>query len=75
MDEREPVFDRGFYFGEWLVGVVIGPGLRVGQALVLEVVGSGVGTCPSEEGAVCVGFGCVSVGLCSRCVAGFAVDV
>jgi hypothetical protein len=36
MDEREPLFDRGFYFGEWLVGVVVG--LRVGQTLVLEVV-------------------------------------
>jgi hypothetical protein len=70
MDEREPVFDRGFYFGEWLVGVVVG--LRVGQTLVLEVVRSGVGACPSEEGVVCVGFRCVSVGLCSRCVTGDA---
>jgi hypothetical protein len=65
MDEREPVFDRGFYFGEWLVGVVVG--LRVGQTLVLEVVGSGVGVCPSGEGVgvAGVGFRCVSVGLCS----------
>jgi hypothetical protein len=53
VDEREPLFDRGFYFGEWLVGVVVG--LRVGQTLVLEVVGSCIGACPSEEGVVGVG--------------------
>ena len=57
VDEREPLVDRSF-------PVVVG--LRVGQTLVLEVVGSGVGVCPSGEGVgvAGVGFRCVSVGLC-----------